>query len=129
MRARIVHPLAALAAAALIVSCGGSTAPALRLADIIDISAPGGTFGTDTLHVSFDWLPQGCGSLDHVDVRETADSASFAVWTRAGSEPCAQLVALHHFAAVVPPPHHVPYTFLFREPGGADSVRVAQPAP
>ena len=131
MPARLVRPLAITLLGAALASCGGdATAPTVRLAHLSNIAAPAGAFPGDTLRVSFDWTPQGaCDPLDHIDVRQTSDSASFAVWTRAVGGTCPYVAVIHSFAALVPPPHDVPFTLVFREPGGRDSTRTVAPAP
>jgi hypothetical protein len=113
-------------------ACSDSTAPAPARAArrIYNIKVPPTAAPADSITISFNYDPGACDSALVVEARPSGGQIRFAVSSIptnqicAFSLPVAQIIS--PFVYVVAPPHSLPYTVKFAEPGEADSVRVVQ---
>ncbi|WKW13136.1 hypothetical protein Strain138_002451 [Pseudogemmatithrix spongiicola] len=123
----------ALVVAALlcVAGCKETTSPAERFAVPIDaISVPNTAAPSDTVVVGFRYEAS-CGARE-VTLRLRADSmvvAVFAVFPSGGLVCPALLAYAHRTVTLTPPERSQPFTIVFKQPTGADSVRTIRTPP
>jgi len=130
MRRIVLMVMSAIVGAA---ACSDSNAPAPARVTrrIYNIHVPATAAITDSIPVSFNYEPGSCDSALVFEARPSGAQVRFAVSSMPTTGVCAQTLPvamiIYPLVYVVAPPHPVPYTFRFAEPGEADSVRVVQP--
>ena len=118
-----------------LAACSDSNAPApARVTQpIYNIHVPTAAGPSDSIRISFNYSPGGCDSALALEVRPSYSEARFAVSSIPTNEVCPYGLPIASIVIpvvyVVPPPHALPYTVKFAEPGAADSVRVIAVAP
>lgn len=114
-----------------LAGCKESTSPPERFAVLIDsISVPSTAAPSDTVVIGFRY-DAGCGARD-VTLRLKADSmvvAVFAVFPSGGLVCPALLAYAHRTVTLTPSERSQPFTVVFKQPTGADSVRTIRTPP
>ncbi len=130
MRPRTVLTTLSAASVLLAGACAETTAPGTRFAVAIDgINVPSVAAPSDTVVVSFRY-DASCGERE-VTLRFKPESLMVAV---AGAYPpggvvCPALIAYaYRSITLLPAERSQPFTVIFRQPTGADSVRTIQTA-
>ena len=119
-----------MVAAIAVAACNDSNAPSARQQlTIYDIHVPASAGFTDSIHISFSYARAGCDSAVAVETRPAYDGIRFVVTSMTTDRPCTldlpvASIVQSPIVYVVPPPHAVPFTARFDQPGTADSVRV-----
>ena len=130
MRQMMLVLLCAVVGAA---ACSDTTAPAPTRATrrIYNIQVPATASPADSIRLSFDYDRGSCDSALVVEVRPGGDATRFAVSSFPTKNVCPYNLPVAMIRSpvvyVVAPPHALPYTVTFAEPGEPDSVRVVQP--
>ena len=130
MRRFVVMAVFGVVAAA---ACNDSTAPkAVRATrPIFNIQVPASARATDSIRLSFEYERGYCDSALVVEARPGGAETRFAVSSISKTGTCPDALPIANIRIpvvyVVAPPHALPYTAKFAEPGEADSVRVVQP--
>ncbi|HEY6220756.1 MAG TPA: hypothetical protein VIV65_11945 [Gemmatimonadaceae bacterium] len=107
------------------VACHDSTAPHRELRAIYEIRVPASAAASDSIHIQFEARTGYCDNNVMVSSTMDATSMRFAITSEPGSGNCPPGVYISpKYSYVVVPPHSVPFTVHFVEPGAADSVRV-----
>ena len=116
-------------------ACTDSNAPARSRVTqpIFNIKVPAAAGPSDSIRISFNYSPGACDSALALEVRPSYTEALFAVSSIPTNQVCPYGLPIARIVIpvvyVVPPPHALPYTARFAEPGEADSVRVVAAAP
>ena len=130
MRRMVLMLMSAIVATA---ACSDSTAPrGTRVTrQIYNIHVPAAAAAGDSIRLSFNYERAPCDSAVVVEARPGGAETRFTVssFQPAGNCPNVPSIATIPIPVVyvVAPPHAVPYTLKFAEPGAPDSVRVVQP--
>jgi hypothetical protein len=112
------------------VACHDATGPLERQQrSIFAIKVPPEAAFGDTIRISFHYGASPCDTGVSFESQLMSDGIRFVVSSVSNGQPCpVALTALDFiqtpFLYVVLPPHTVPFTVRFAEPGAADSVRV-----
>jgi hypothetical protein len=110
------------------LACHDTTAPERTLRAIDQISVPASAAAGDSIHVKFKASTSPCDGDVMVSSKIDEASIRFTVTSVSGSAcspgyPTGVYIS-PEYQYVVVPPHAVPFTIEFAEPGQADSVRV-----
>jgi hypothetical protein len=114
-------------------ACSDSTSPTRARATlpIYNIKVPASAAATDSIRISFNYNRAGCDSALAVEARPSVTEVRFTASSIPTNEVCPYglPVALNIIPVVfvVPPPHALPYTVRFAEPGEPDSIRIVAP--
>lgn len=128
---RAVPFIVATAAVLGALGCKDATAPAqTTLRELSQFRVPDSAAATDSIHISFAENTQPCDNNVTVSstMNDTGMTFSASVEThgacKTGYPPGIYLPPVYSY--VVVPPHPVPFTVEFAQPGGTDSVRVVR---
>jgi len=129
MRRMVLILMSAIVGAA---ACSDSTAPkGTRVTrQIYNIHVPAAAALGDSIRLSFNYERGACDSAVVVEARPGVGETRFTVSSFQPTGNCPNYPSLGIIPIpvvyVVAPPHAVPYTLKFAEPGASDSVRVVQ---
>jgi hypothetical protein len=111
----------------VVAGCHDATAPRTDLArtasiEQIEVSAHAAT--TDTIFIRFTYITAPCDT-SAIGVRQTSSSVRITATTYPTNRVCQTVLpAANNFRYMVLPYHTAPYTVIFTQPSGTDSVRV-----
>jgi hypothetical protein len=124
MRALIV---AAVAGTVVVAGCHDATAPRTdlpRTAPIEQIQVTAHAATTDTIFIRFVYVTAPCDS-SAIGVRQTSTNLRITATGYPTNRPCIAVIsAENQFRYMVLPYHAAPFTVIFTQPSGTDSVRV-----
>jgi hypothetical protein len=112
----------------LVAACSDATSPPARhQATIYAIQTPPRAAIMDTIHISFQYSASPCDTAVVFESQLMSDGIRLGVSSVGTDRLCPIAVTQVYrppFLYVVGPPHQVPFTVRFAEPGEADTVRV-----
>jgi hypothetical protein len=121
------YVLVLLSAFALGTSCSDPTSPPVRhQARMFAIQTSPRAAVMDTIHISFQYSTSPCDTAVVLESQLESDGIRLGISSVGTNNPCPIAVTAVFqppFLYVVGPPHQVPFTVRFAEPGEADSVR------
>jgi hypothetical protein len=120
--------MAVLTGVVVAAGCKNTTAPdpnRPRTAPINGIQVTEHASPTDTIFIRFNYLGGACDSTA-IGVRQTSTNVRLTATTYPTQRPCvngaSDIQNVFHY--MVLPYHNAPYTVMFTQPSGTDSVRV-----
>jgi hypothetical protein len=124
MRALIVTAIVGIV---IVSGCHDATAPRTdlpRTAPIDQIQVTAHAATTDTIFIRFTYITAPCDT-SAIGVRQTSSTVRITATAYPTNRPCvADIAAANDFRYMVLPYHTAPYTVIFTQPSGNDSVRV-----
>ena len=127
MRTQMLTLAAAIAGAA---GCRDATAPdpnRPRTAPISGIQVTTHASPTDTIFIRFNYTTAGCDT-SAISVRQTSNNVRLTATAYPTNGPCLAVLEIQNvFRYMVLPYHAAPYSVVFTQPSGTDTVRVVTP--